>query len=102
MEFLKEFILIFNQLIIILVPIIAISGLISFIIVIRKKFLSPKERVYHHFVGTFNIVIFAEIILGLIYTCYIQDSELNWILFCLSLVFFISGILTNLITRNKI
>jgi hypothetical protein len=102
MDFLKELILIFNLLIIILVPVIAILGLISFIIVIRKKSISPKERVYHHLVGTFNIVIFAEIIFGLIYTCFIQDSELHWILFCLSLVFLISGIFTNLITRNKI
>jgi nitrate reductase gamma subunit len=102
MDFLKEFILIFNALIIILAIIIAILGFISLIFVIANRSLSPKERVYHHLVGTFNLVIFAEIILGLIYTCYIQDSELDWILFCLSLVFLISGIFTNLITRNKI
>ena len=102
MDFLKELILIFNQLIIIIGLIICILGLISFIIVIRKKTLSPKERIYHHLTGSFNMVIFGGSILGLIYTCYIQDSELNLILFCLSLVFFISGILTNLITRNKI
>ena len=102
MDFLKEFILIFNQLIIIIGLIICILGLISFIIVIRKKSLSPKERVYHHLTGTFNMVIFGGSILVIIYTCNFQEAELDWIQFFLSLVFFISGIFTNLITRNKI
>jgi hypothetical protein len=93
---------IFNLLVWILGVITSILGFISFIIVLRKKSLSPKERVYHHFTGTFNIVNPVGIILGMIYIRYFQEKELDLILFCLLSVLLISGIFTNLITRNKI
>jgi hypothetical protein len=102
LDFIIGFISIFNLLVWILGIITSILGFISFIIVIRKKPLSSKERVYHHFTGTFNIVNPAGIILGMIYIRYFQEKELDLILFCLLSVLFISGIFTNLITRNKI
>jgi len=102
MTIFKEFLVDFNEFLLILISVIAILGLFSFIMVFAKKSLSAKERVYHHLIGTFNIVFFTVTSLSIILNCFYQKTNLDRLSIFISLALLICGILTNLITRNKI
>jgi hypothetical protein len=102
MTFIKEFILIFNQFIFLLVPFIVLLGLISLIIVFTKNSLSPKERVYHHLIGTVNIMFFSQYILVIICNFYFKEFNLDRLPIFLCILLLICGIFTNLRCRNKI
>jgi hypothetical protein len=81
---------------------IGLLGMISFAMVFVKKSLGIKERIYHHLIGTLNIVINSIGLLGYIVLIFYFKSSFEVLAMIINLILLIIGILTNLRTRNKL
>ena len=80
---------------------IGLLGIISFIIVLVKKSMGIKERIYHHLIGTLNITINSIGLLGYILLIFYYKSSFEISTLIINLILLVTGILTNLKTRNK-
>ncbi len=81
---------------------IGILGIVSCLIVFVKKSFGTKERIYHHLVGTLNIVLNSIGLFGYILLIFYYKSSFEISALIINLILLIIGILTNLKTRNKL
>ena len=81
---------------------IGIMGIVSCLMVFVKKSFGIKERIYHHLIGTLNMVINTIGLFGNILLIFYYKSSFEISALIINLILLIIGILTNLRTRNKL
>jgi hypothetical protein len=81
---------------------IGILGIVSCLIVFVQKSSGIKDRIYHHLIGTLNIVINSIGLFGNILLIFFYKSSFEISVLLINLVLLIIGVLTNLRTRNKL
>lgn len=81
---------------------IPVFGLFSLIYVFSKQELSNRQRVFHHFIGSLNFILFLILIAGYLISFMIMKYKIDIVFMSIFAICSIIGFLVNLRTRGRI